>query len=288
MKRYFITAKHDSSLLELLTAHLPSPHKPDVVIFSGGVWRGNKRLLDPNMPIRATETVTVRTSPFQGKIYHLDPEQVVFETHDLLVVYKPPDLNVHAVPTSLQYHLSYGVTGYLEREGIQFEATPLTRLDRPVEGLVLFAKNKPAERKLFELIQRRLIKKWYTAALEKPDGVRHPRCLRVRDKIASNGSRTLLHPGGKFADSLFIKTHSIGNADIYSVFIFTGRRHQIRFHASHYLAPIIGDGFYGSTVALPPDQIALMCRGYNIPFRRKRYRVRIPEKYLEKFLENLP
>lgn len=284
MKRYFITANTETTLLKLLSDNLPSPYSAETVITSGGAWKDKKRVEDPNAVIHRTETVKVHLSSFQGRVYTLKEEQVVFENDDILIVYKPCNLNVHAVPTTIHYHLSYGVEQYLLSRGIRFEATPITRLDRPVEGLVLFAKNKAAERKMFELVKKRKVRKWYMAGLEKSSS---PQCLRIRDSISSDGMRTLLDPHGKAADSLFIRTRSLENADIYSVFIFTGRRHQIRFHASHYFAPILGDSGYGSVVSLPPDEIALMCRGYNIPYRGKILRIRIPPDYLERFYEKI-
>ncbi|MCP5104931.1 MAG: RNA pseudouridine synthase [bacterium] len=288
MKRFFVTAKTGTPLLELLSNNLPEKFNPEVVITSGGVWKDKKRITDPAVFIGAGETVKVHISSFQGKTFTLEKEQVVFENPDLLVVYKPCNLNVHAVPTSMHYHLAHGVDRYLRRQGIAFEATPLTRLDRAVEGLVLFARNKPAERRLFKLVKNRKIHKWYTAALHKNKNGENPRCLRIRDTISNNGSRTLADPGGKTADSLFIKTHSLESADIYSVFIFTGRRHQIRFHAAHYIAPIIGDTDYDTSGPnRPPDEIALMCRGYNIPDFKQNLRIRAPQSFLERFYGRL-
>lgn len=280
MKRFFITAKEDISLLELLSMHLPSPYNAEVVIASGGAWKDKKRVIDPEIIVHAQETIKVHVGDIQGKSYTLDNKQIIFENNDFLVVYKPSNLNVHAVPTSIYYHLSFGVDGYLRNQGILFESTPITRLDRAVEGLVIFAKNKPAERRLFELVKKRRIKKWYMAALEKRD--ENPKCLDIQDRISNDGSRTLLDDNGKASHSLFIKTASLDTADIYSIFIFTGRRHQIRFHASHYIAPIIGDTLYGSSVSMPPDEIALVCRGYNIPYQKQNLRIRLPQKYLEK------
>jgi len=284
MKRFFITAKTETSLRELLITHLPSRYNAEVVIASGGVWKDKKRMTNPDYILHPMETVKVHVSSFQGKAYTIDRGQIIFENRDLMVVYKPCDLNVHAVPTSIQYNLAYGVNNYLQQQGLQFEATPVTRLDRPVEGLVIFSKNKSSERELFKLAKERKIKKWYMAALEKQGG---PKRLRIRDRISNNGTRTLLDPNGKPADSLFIRTQSLEHVDIYSVFIFTGRRHQIRFHASNYIAPIIGDAFYGSGVPLPPDEIALVCRGYNIPYRNQILKIRLPQNYLDRFLEKL-
>jgi len=154
------------------------------------------------------------------------------------------------------------------------------RLDRPVEGLVLFAKNKESERILFKLVRKSRIRKWYMAALDKRNDIAR---IEISDTITNEYSITRLDPGGKRARTYFHKTGSLANADIYSVFPFTGRRHQIRFHASHYLSPIIGDVQYGSRYKLKPDEIGLMCRGYNFFIKGKNLRIRVPEAHLDAF-----
>jgi 23S rRNA-/tRNA-specific pseudouridylate synthase len=292
VKKFFITAKENTPLKPLLEMYLPSRHKENVeiIIASGGVWKDKKRIFAPHFLIHSQETVKVHISSFQGKTYILDEKDIVFENQDLMVVYKPPDLNVHAVPSTFFYNLTYAVNRCLEQQGTPFEAAPITRLDRPVEGLVIFPKHKTSERRLFRLVKQRKIQKWYTAALEHQKnhpGPGNPKRLRIRDKISNNGYRTLPDKNGKDADSLFIKTQSLETADIYSVFIFTGRRHQIRFHASHYIAPIIGDWFYGSSYRIGSDDVALVCRGYNIPYERKILRIRLPQHYLDQFYDKI-
>ena len=287
-KRFFITAKTDSTLFQLLSEHLPPQTDVGIIISSGGAWKNNLRVTEPADIIHSGETVKVHTSSFQGKFYSLPKEHIIFENPDFMVVYKPCNLNVHGVPSTYSYNLAYGVNQYLQNQGIYFQSTPVTRLDRPVEGLVIFPKNKDSERQLFKAIKRRRIKKWYMAALESADG---PQCLRIRDSLSNTGDLTFLDEKGKEADSLFIKTHpkthSPGQSTVYSVFIFTGRRHQIRFHASHYIAPIIGDSAYGSGVRLGVEDIALVCRGYNIPFRRDVFKIRLPQDYLDRFYEKI-
>jgi 23S rRNA-/tRNA-specific pseudouridylate synthase len=289
VERFFITATEAVTVKQLLTAHLPDRYHPETVITHGGVWKDRKRIMDPSFKLRPRETLKVHTSPFQGKYYTLDPRHIIFENEDLLVVYKPRDLNVHGVPSSIYYTLTYGVNRYLEQQGIDFEANPVTRLDRPVEGLVIFPKNKSSERTLFKRVKQRQVKKWYMAALEKPEEptAPPPKYLRIRDRIHNDGKRTCLDKNGKDADSLFVKTAGLEKADIYSIFIFTGRRHQIRFHAAHYLAPVIGDRLYGSHISLPPDEIALVCRGYNIPYRGQNLRIRLPGYLLDRFHKKL-
>ncbi|MGE5344285.1 MAG: pseudouridine synthase family protein [Candidatus Omnitrophota bacterium] len=284
MNKVFITATVDIPLGQLLDEHLSSRFDASVILSSGGVWKDRKRIYDPQLIIQAKETIKVHTSTFQGKTYGLDRRDIMFENDDFLVVYKPPDLNVHQVPSSFYYNLTYAVNQYLIQQGTAFQSTPLTRLDRPVEGLVIFSKNKNYERRLFDLIQRRKIHKWYMAALQKGND---RACVRIRDTITNNGNRTVWDENGKHADSLFVKVNALDFTDIYSIFIFTGRRHQIRFHASQYLSPIIGDWFYGSSLFLQKDEIALICRGCNIPYKKKMLRIRLPEDYIERFYERI-
>ncbi len=287
VERFFITAKSEIPLLKLLTAHLPACYDAQTAIIHGGVWKAKERVLDPALIIKPRETVKVHTSPFQGQTYVMPPEHIIFQNADLLVVYKPNDLNVHAVPSSIYYNLMYGVNTWLRKQGETFNAHPVTRLDRPVEGLVIFPRNSNSERRLFEAVREKEVKKWYMAALPLNDKTlaAKKKYLHIRDRIVSDGRRTHIHQKGKEAHSLFIPHSQTPTIQFYSVFIFTGRRHQIRFHAARYLAPILGDRLYGSRVRLGEEEIALMCRGYNIPYRGKTIRVRLPQHVIQNFLE---
>lgn len=285
MRKYYITARIETKLLDLLAEHLPSGQDAETVITAGGVWHGRSmRVTDPGFLLKKGKTVRVYTNPFQGQYYTLDDSQVIFEDEDFLAVYKPGNLNVHAVPSTLYYNLSYGVSQYLKEQGIAMAVTPATRLDRPVAGLVLFAKSKVSERKLFELVRKGRIKKWYFGALEKGKEMRR---IKIDDTIISEWSTTKLDPGGKRAVTFFSLVESRENADIYSIFPFTGRRHQIRFHASHYLAPIIGDMQYGSRYNFKPDEIALMCRGYNFFVKGKQFKIRVTNNHINEFYQKI-
>ncbi len=285
IQRFFITAPQAMSLLDLLSEHLPSKYDAGTVIASGGVWLGRKqRLENPAHHLEKGETVRVYTNPIQGKNYHLNKEQIIFEDEDLLVVYKPANLNVHAVPASLYNNLAYGVSHYLEQQGRRDISTPATRLDRPVEGLVLFAKHKQSERLLFKSVRLGLIKKWYLGILEKNGRIQDKLQLRVRDKIINEGKKTEHSADGKIAGTFFAQVEELAIGYVYSIFPFTGKRHQIRFHAAHYLAPIIGDGLYGSCYRVAPDEIALMCRGYNIFWKGKKLKIRVSDAQVETFI----
>ncbi len=286
MKRYFIVATKDTPLGRLLEDLLPQQHRESIdgILAAGGVWRGKERLLSPTMIIKKNDTIAIHVEPGQDREYIMPPEHVVFENHHFLVVYKPGRLNVHAVPSSLRYHLTHGVNRYLEETGVNYHTTPITRLDQPVSGLVVFGKHKKAERELFRLAKEKRIRKWYRAALEKPSPQSR---IRVQDHISNIKKRTSADPNGKFADSLFVFKQELNHANVYSVFTFTGRRHQIRYHAYHYLSPILGDRLYESSYVFSKGEIALLCCGYNIPIWGKRYKVRLPESLHREFEQKI-
>lgn len=277
MARYFITSKEDVAVEKLLSQNLPEGSDPLKILAAGGVWLNSKtRITDRNFIIKKGITFRVYTSPGQGKEYELKPEDVVFENRDLMVVYKPPGLNVHEVPATRYFNLTHGVNRYLADISIKYESVPVTRLDRVVEGLVIFPKSKSSEKALFRLIMDRKIHKWYSAVLESEKGDRQKRIVNY---IYSDGSKT--HEDrkkGKISDSLFVRT----GEKIYSVFIFTGRRHQIRCHASDYVGPIAGDTRYGASSS-PGRGIGLVCRGYNIPWKGRNLRIRLSSEMLSDF-----
>jgi len=193
---------------------------------------------------------------------------VIFEDDNLLAVFKPNGVVVGPTHISLFNNLSYGVGQYL---GEGYSPPPITRLDKLVSGLVLYPKNKAIEKGLFRLTRDRKIQKWYVATIWDKPGL--PQYKRVKTSL-DFGQRAFESETGKPAHSLFIRRSGNGTEAEYSVFIFTGRRHQIRVHAAKHLAPIWGDRPYGGR-RWDGDGIALRCAGYNFTLAGKRYRIRI-------------
>lgn len=110
------------------------------------------------------------------------------------------------------------------------------RIDRETSGLVMFAKSR-------EATTDPIIDKKYFAVVK---GSPTPTAGVVKAAIDWNYNRGFLSEEGKEAVTYY-KTLSI--ADSLSLVEFklaTGRKHQIRVHAKHFLnTPIIGDKIYG-------------------------------------------
>ena len=211
------------------------------LFFWGCIWLGNRRLRDPQ-EILPSGLLQIYQPQRPIHPFTLDPSSVVFEDENLLVVYKPPNLNSVQSPFSDLDNLSHGVQGYLEQQqgrnpGVGYQVNAVHRLDMPAQGLVHFGKNKEAEKKMFALFQNRRIRKIYWALL--PPGEEIPGNIHfIRDELEWQGKV-------KRACSFLKYEKDLGDKEQWIASPLTGRPHQLRKHFATYLKPIIGDVMYG-------------------------------------------
>jgi RluA family pseudouridine synthase len=129
------------------------------------------------------------------------------------------------------------------------------RLDRPVSGVIVFAKTRRAARQLSKQFERRTVKKLYWACVER---VVEPYDGTWRDYLwkVYGQPRTMIvdhtHPGGQEAvlDYRTLGFHSAGSW--LEIELQTGRTHQIRIQASSRGHAVLGDAHYGSRIAFGP------------------------------------
>jgi 23S rRNA-/tRNA-specific pseudouridylate synthase len=122
------------------------------------------------------------------------PLRILYEDEDLLVIDKPPGLDVHPSPRHAAHTLVNAVLAHcpeLSRAGGEGRPGIVHRLDKDTSGLIIVAKNDEAHVSLARQLSDRKIEKTYLALVEgrprRPEGVidaplgRHP---RDRKKIA--------------------------------------------------------------------------------------------------------
>lgn len=137
------------------------------------------------------------------------------------------------------------------------------RLDRPVSGLVVFAKTSKALSRLNEMFRTGDVHKTYWAIVKKNDIA--PEAI-LTDWLTRNErqNKSYAHnrevPGAKKA-VLSYKVRSMSdNYMLLEVRLMTGRHHQIRCQLAHMGCPIKGDLKYGSPRSNPDGSISLMSR----------------------------
>lgn len=165
-----------------------------------------------------------------------------------------PDRNGH--PNLLHQVRKYIKTGAPPKEEIY--AQHIHRLDRPVSGIVLFAKQRSVLKNLSEQFAERKVKKYYQAlsanAPEQRKGVLEHWHKKEKKKavIADND-----FPGSEKIMLKYAVEHVSENRFLWNIELHTGKYHQIRAQLSHMGCPVIGDHLYNSGVPYKPDSIAL-------------------------------
>lgn len=185
----------------------------------------------------------------------LAPLTVLYEDNHCLAVSKPARLltmgDATGEPTLLDLAKDYVRERYA-KPGAVFLGV-VHRLDRPVSGVVLFARTSKAAARLSEQFRDRTVEKVYRAVVE---GTPPEHEAVLQDWLWKDPGRNVTQvvregtPGGQSAALVVRRLRASGGRSLVEVRPVTGRSHQIRVQLSHRGWPILGDGKYGSAVRL--------------------------------------
>lgn len=189
--------------------------------------------------------------------------EIVYEDNHLIIVYKHSGEIVQGDKTG-DVPLSEDVKCYLkekyQKPGNVFLGV-VHRLDRPVAGLVVFAKTSKALIRLNKMFRDGEVHKTYWAITKnlppQPEDTLTDWLVRNEKQ---NKSYAYDHevPHSKKA---ILKYRLIGQSDHYcllEVNLMTGRHHQIRCQLAHMGCPIKGDLKYGAQRSNPDGSICLL------------------------------
>ena len=126
------------------------------------------------------------------------------------------------------------------------------RLDRPVSGVVLFARTSKGASRLSEQFRTHSIEKKYLAVVEGTVASRQGElCDRlVKDREQNVVSVARDEQGGQECILSFEKLDRFGRFTLLEIRPQTGRSHQIRVQLSSRGWPIVGDRKYGSKTSV--------------------------------------
>lgn len=180
--------------------------------------------------------------------------KILYEDKEQIVIHKPAGLATQTARLG-ECDLVSEVKNYISKEtGISNPYTAvINRLDQPVEGIVLFAKNAKAAAGLTEQLKSGTMKKYYYAVvyghMDRPDGQLTD--YLIKDN-RSNLSRVVPESdaNGKKAVLRYRVKATLGRMQLLEIQLLTGRHHQIRVQLSHRGHPLIGDVKYGSSESI--------------------------------------
>lgn len=188
--------------------------------------------------------------------------KVVYEDNHLLVVEKPINILVQEDRTTdpdLLTELKQYIKVKENKPGNVFLSL-VHRLDRPVGGVMVFAKTSKAASRLSDQLRRRVIDRKYLVVVR--GNVKHKEG-RLIDYLLKDNQRNYVSvvskkvKESKEARLTYMKKDVKEKMSLLEVKLETGRSHQIRVQLAHLGYPIYGDQKYGKEINKPGEQIAL-------------------------------
>ncbi|SDC42792.1 23S rRNA pseudouridine1911/1915/1917 synthase [Paenibacillus sp. UNCCL117] len=187
---------------------------------------------------------------------------VLYEDNHIIVVVKPPN-----VPTQEDESRDLDLLTLIKADLKHRHGKPgnvylglVHRLDRPVGGVMVFAKTSKAASRLSDAVRTRAIRKQYQAVVYgKPTAatgtLRHHLLKDTRTNMVAvvPADRT----GAKEAILDYRVLSAQEGMSLVEIELHTGRPHQIRVQFAAIGCPLVGDQRYGGSRAVPGQQIAL-------------------------------
>ncbi len=191
--------------------------------------------------------------------------EVLYEDNHLIAVNKKPGDIVQSDKTGDE-PLSEKVKIYLkekyQKPGNVFCGV-IHRIDRPVSGIVLFAKTSKALSRMNELFRTRDVQKIYWAIVKEKPKKENAVLISYLIKDEKNNRSKAVGAENKNALKAELEYKLIAKTDnffLLEIYPLTGRHHQIRVQLSEMGSPIKGDLKYGFNRSNKDASISLHAR----------------------------
>lgn len=179
--------------------------------------------------------------------------KVLFEDNHIIVVEKSPNIPTQADKTEdidmLTIVKQYIKETYQKPGNVYLGL--VHRLDRPVGGIMIFAKTSKAASRLSNQVRQKVFKKKYLTVV---DGKITPEQGTLEDYLYKDERHNISKvvnkdkKNAKLAklDYKVLNYHEVKKLSLVEINLHTGRHHQIRVQLSHFGHSIFGDQKYGT------------------------------------------
>ncbi len=174
--------------------------------------------------------------------------EILYEDNHLLALNKPVGLLTQPNETdspSLEDFAKVYIKKKYHKKGNVF-LHPIHRLDKPVSGIVLFARTSKALSRLNAQMRARTMIKTYAAKVE---GHLKKKSGELRHYLTHSSHRAKVGKTSLAKEAILSYTvkKEYAHSSLLLVILHTGRYHQIRAQFAHIGHPLIGDTKYGAT-----------------------------------------
>ena len=211
---------------------------------------------------------------------------ILYEDNHLLVVIKPKNIPV-CLDNSNDLDLLTILKKYLKekyhKKGNVYLGL-VHRLDRPVSGIMVFAKTSKAAQRLFNQINNKQFNKIYHAVVQN----KLAKKATLKDYLIkddkTNTSYVTTKEKGKLSTLTYEVISTVNNLNLVKINLHTGRSHQIRVQFSSRNNPLYGDHRYNKTIKKDDKtDIALIASGLSFyhPITKEllNFNIELPKKY---------
>lgn len=181
---------------------------------------------------------------------------VLLEDEHVLAVNKPTGITTQAPRgiESLESRIRLYLAGSAHSPDDVYLGIP-HRLDRPVSGVIVFAKTRRAARQLSKQFERRRVRKIYWTCVERTVEPLAGTWVDYLHKFHGQPKTAVVeatHPEAQEA-ILHYRTRGFHQAGSWlEIELETGRTHQIRVQAATRGHPVLGDEMYGARMPFGP------------------------------------
>lgn len=219
--------------------------------------------------------------------YTVIEDTILYEDKDLLVCHKPAGMPVQSRQVGSQ-DMEHALLGYLARKKEPLYLAVIHRLDQPVEGILVFAKNKKSAAGLNKQMQDGKMDKYYLAVTSKIPEKKSGRLEDWMIKDAkSNTSRIAKESeaGKKKAVLEYQVLKEKEEKALLEIHLFTGRHHQIRVQTANAGFPLYGDTKYNPELAGTKEWVQIALCAYKLKFvhpitkKQMKFELPTPEQF---------
>jgi 23S rRNA pseudouridine1911/1915/1917 synthase len=220
----------------------------------GRVIVDGHRNLDPASRVAAGSVVVVDEQAPRIRSSPLEPSAIVFADRDLVVVDKPAGILSFPDEPGARGTLADFTRALLRamRWGPDLALATVHRLDRDTSGLMVFARNAEATRRLAAQFRAHDIDRVYVAIAHGEVAATRVETVIVPDRgDGIRGSFGLFRRGsgeppasGKRAVTHVNPVTALAGATLIQCRLDTGRQHQIRIHLAELGHPLLGERVY--------------------------------------------
>jgi 23S rRNA pseudouridine1911/1915/1917 synthase len=215
-------------------------------VADGRVFLDRRRVRSASEPVR--EGAVLEIAPLRPAAV---APVILVRTDDLVAVDKPAGTSTIADHRGAADALSFLVANALGLDPSRIH--PTSRLDRDVSGVVVFALTSEAAGRLAQARANGVYDRRYVAIAARAPDLAHG---SWKAPIGRHRDPRLRRADGRDAvpaETRYVTCGHVSNGPaLLAVMPVTGRTHQIRVHAAHASAPLVGDRSYGG-----PERVTL-------------------------------